>query len=241
MKILTFIILLLCIEANSQSFLKYPRVKKAYSEKKDYLTELLKEKNLSLNDLNILIIVYKWEKELEVWAKSTKAVTYNLLITYPICATSGDLGPKRCQGDGQIPEGFYFITTFNPYSSFYLSLGINYPNASDKILSTCKDPGSDIFIHGSCVTIGCIPITDDKIKELYLLAAFANEAGQKRIPVYIFPFRMNEENFLFFTENLEYRPFKNFWKNLKIAYQLFHKSHKELKYTINKQGEYVIF
>jgi len=43
---------------------------------------------------------------------------------------SGKLGPKRQQGDMQIPEGFYHISGFNPASNFYLSLRINYPNPS---------------------------------------------------------------------------------------------------------------
>ncbi len=47
---------------------------------------------------------------------------------------AGTLGPKRMQGDYKVPEGFYYINEFNPKSSFHLSLGLNYPNASDRIL-----------------------------------------------------------------------------------------------------------
>jgi murein L,D-transpeptidase YafK len=32
------------------------------------------------------------------------------------------------EGDYQVPEGFYYITEFNPASNYHLSLGINYPN-----------------------------------------------------------------------------------------------------------------
>ena len=49
-----------------------------------------------------------------------------------------------------------------PTASYYLSLGINYPNVSDKILSDSLRPGSAIYIHGSCVTVGCIPDNDDQ-------------------------------------------------------------------------------
>src|SRR5690606_11025729 len=97
---------------------------------------------------------------------------FTLVKTYPVCSSSGLPGPKRKKGDRQTPEGFYHIDRFNPQSAFHLSLGINYPNSSDKILGH-SDPGGDIFIHGSCVTIGCVPLTDDLIKEVYVLAVEA--------------------------------------------------------------------
>jgi murein L,D-transpeptidase YafK len=41
-----------------------------------------------------------------------------------------------------------------------------------------KNPGGDIFLHGNCVTIGCLPITDEGIKEVYWLAVLARTTGQ---------------------------------------------------------------
>src|SRR5690606_40100008 len=131
------------------------------------------------------------EKIIEVWVKGHNTTTYQLLCRYDCCTTSGTLGPKRREGDLQIPEGVYHINHFNPQSNFHLSLGINYPNASDKILSDPSKPGGAIYIHGNCVTIGCIPITDDKIKELYIMAVEAKNSGQQKIPVYIFPSRLD--------------------------------------------------
>jgi len=86
--------------------------------------------------------------------------TYTLVKNYPICATSGLLSPKRRFGDEQVPEGF------NPQSNFQLSLHVSYPNAADRISGSKQNLG-DIFLDGNCVTIGCIPITDDEIKEVY--------------------------------------------------------------------------
>ena len=54
-------------------------------------------------------------------------------VSYPICAGSGDLGPKRERGDGQVPEGLYEIDRFNPTSRYHLSLRVNYPNLSDRL------------------------------------------------------------------------------------------------------------
>jgi murein L,D-transpeptidase YafK len=73
-----------------------------------------------------------------------------------------------------------------------MSLGLNYPNASDRLLSDSVKPGNDIFIHGSCVTVGCIPI-NTQIEELYLMASYAHEQGEDFIPVHIFPIRFDVE------------------------------------------------
>lgn len=51
---------------------------------------------------------------------------------------SGSIGPKRSEGDNQVPEGFYYINEFNSRSNYHLALGLNYPNASDKVLSDAK-------------------------------------------------------------------------------------------------------
>ena len=37
-----------------------------------------------------------------------------LLQVHPLCALSGVVGPKRREGDLQVPEGFYTISAMNP-------------------------------------------------------------------------------------------------------------------------------
>ena len=133
------------------------RVEVARKEKDGYLREVFLSENLPYPPQKIAILIFKREKKLEVWAFSPKSRQYKLAKTYDICATSGLLGPKRREGDLQIPEGVYYIDRFNPWSHFYLSLGINYPNASDRIRGNRNSPGGDIFIHGSCVTIAAYP------------------------------------------------------------------------------------
>lgn len=70
-------------------------------------------------------------------------------------------------------------------------MGLNYPNASDKIRDDQSEPGSDIFIHGGCVTVGCLPITNAKIEELYQLVEQAQINGQDQVRVPIFPDKMD--------------------------------------------------
>ncbi|HEY8386947.1 MAG TPA: energy transducer TonB, partial [Parasegetibacter sp.] len=151
------------------------------------------------------------------------------------------MGPKRMQGDYQVPEGFYYINEFNPRSSFHLSLGINYPNLSDRLLSDSRQPGGDIYIHGSCVTTGCIPITDSQIEELYILTAHAKNLGQDFIPVHIFPVNFknsNSEQYLakYLQAFADYNPFVS---RLKEVFLYFEKYRRLPVIAVNNKGEYV--
>ncbi len=219
---------------------KFVRVREAFADKEELVTKTLSELSLSVNDLNILFIAYKDSDELELYVKSKSETAYRLAATYTICSRSGTLGPKRKQGDYQVPEGFYYVDRFNPSSSFHLSLGLNYPNSADRKKSTAVNLGGDIFIHGSCVTIGCLPMTDDKIKELYLYAIHAKNNGQSKIPVYVFPFRMSDENFEGYRSKYkEDTELISFWNNLKTGYDLFVKKHSELHFKFAENGDYL--
>lgn len=218
---------------------KFERVRTALTEKEAGIKSLLSPLGITTSNVQVIFVAYKEEKELQVFVKKTGETVYKQLKTYAICASSGILGPKRKMGDGQVPEGFYHIDRFNPTSNFYLSLGINYPNASDKKLGKSGNLGGDIFIHGNCVTIGCIPITDEQIKEAYLLAVYAKNNGQSKIPVYLFPFKMTTENMTKYEkEHAGNGQLITFWKNLKVGYDAFSKNNKALVVTVNAKGEY---
>ncbi|MCU4165664.1 L,D-transpeptidase family protein [Carboxylicivirga caseinilyticus] len=211
---------------------KFKRVADAYLEKEAGLKTLLTQYGLNLDQLEVYLRAFKTEKELELWARDKTDKNFQLIKTYKICATSGKIGPKRKQGDLQIPEGFYHISAFNPQSKFYLSMRLNYPNASDKILSDKKYPGNDIYIHGDCVTIGCLPITDDQIKELYLICVEARQNGQKKIPVTIFPARLTDNRFTELKEKYQSNiEVVNLWNDLKIGYELFNQ--KRQLFSVN--------
>lgn len=219
---------------------KFPRVRTAFSEKETTVQTLFKKAQVRYPPRKIFIRIFKYERRLELWAMGTDTDTFKIITKYPFCSSSGELGPKRRQGDFQIPEGFYYIDRFNPMSNFYLSLGLNYPNASDRILGKKGNLGGDIFIHGDCVTIGCIPITDDKIKELYLIAVKAKSNGQKKIPVHIFPFNFSDKkNGTYFKTEKAYSRFQAFWQELKPAFFFFEKYRRLQPIRINKQsGQY---
>lgn len=238
---LLFLAFSMCSEAQFKSAqLKFERVRDAQTAKGAFVKALCEKNGIPLNELELFVRVFKHEQELEVWGKKRSEPSFKLLITYPFCSTSGDLGPKRVQGDYQIPEGFYFIDRFNPYSNFHLSLGVNYPNASDKKLSDPKRPGGDIFIHGSCVTIGCIPLTDEKIQELYLLAVEARNNGQEKIEVHYFPFRMTKANVTNMTSKPAYAKFASFWATLQSGHDAFEETKMLPTIGVGEKGEYVV-
>lgn len=86
-------------------------------------------------------------------------------------------GHKEVEGDGRTPEGAYFIDRKNPNSSFYLSIGISYPNNEDRAHARAmgQSPGGDIFIHGTPRlarnkddwTAGCIAVKDREMEHIY--------------------------------------------------------------------------
>ncbi len=217
---------------------RYKRVRTAVKEKEEFIKNILKNNNIILQDINILITVYKQEDLLEIYAKNESDKIYKKIASYNIAAKSGVLGPKRMEGDLQVPEGFYYIDRFNPASSYYLSLGINYPNESDKKKSVNQRLGGDIFIHGSYATIGCIPMTDDKIKEIYMYAVYAKDSGQNKIPVYIFPFKMNDANFNHYKKYYN-KNIVSFWTNIKSGYDIFEYTKKELNIKTDYNGDYI--
>lgn len=185
----------------------------------------------------VFLRAFKHEKQLELWVQKD-TVQFALFKTYTICQDRGTLGPKRKQGDLQVPEGVYWIDVFNPKSSFHLSLRINYPNASDLHFSDKEHPGGEIYLHGGCASTGCIPIQDPNIEEVYLLALAAKNNGQINIPVHIFPCRMTDrrmDNLI--RENLQHR---FFWENLQPVFYYF-EEHKILpEVVVDENGRYQV-
>ncbi len=218
-----------------------PKVGDMLHRKEDTLMKQFREKGLAYPARYIYIRSFKYDSQLEVWVKNTREEKYKLFKTYKVCALAGTLGPKRMAGDYQVPEGFYYINEFNPRSEYHLSLGLNYPNASDRILSDSTQPGGDIYIHGSCVTTGCIPITDAQIEELYILAAHAKDMGEDFIPVHIFPVNFNNARSVDYLNKYlqtfsEYTPFA---KSMRSAFYYFEKYRDVPFVMVNGKGEYV--
>lgn len=220
----------------------FPRVASAIKLKEDTLKKQFAVAGLTWPAKQIYIRSFKYDSQLEVWVRNSVKEPYKLFKTYRVCAMAGSLGPKRMQGDYQVPEGFYYVNEFNPKSTYHLSLGINYPNASDRILSDSVQPGGDIYIHGSCLTVGCIPIQDSQIEELYILAAQAKNSGQDFIPVHIFPVRYNNQRSVDFLNKSikDDKDLVQFSGDLKQVYEYFEEKKKLPLISVNPKGQYVI-
>ncbi len=164
----------------------------------------------------VFIRIFKEESELELWSQEVNSQEFRLLHTFDICKWSGKLGPKKQEGDGQSPEGFYDVSIdrLNPYSSYHLSFNIGFPNKYDQLLGYT---GSYLMIHGDCVSIGCYAMGNSNIEIIYDFVEESLQANEESVSVHIFPFRMEEENLKKYQKHEAYE----FWQNLKIGYDLF--------------------
>jgi hypothetical protein len=104
----------------------YPKINEVLLRKEDTLRKQFEAKGLAWPAKYIYIRSFKYDSQLEVWVKYRVNEKYKLFNTYKVCALAGSLGPKRMQGDYQVPEGFYYINEFNPRSMYHLSLGLKY-------------------------------------------------------------------------------------------------------------------
>lgn len=219
-------------QCHAQTSNKVPTSKRSIEAVKRVKPDL--EKKLILENFQwgspVFIRVFKQSKMLEIWLE-TKG-QYRLFQAYPICYFSGQLGPKNKEGDLQVPEGFYSVSakTMNPWSQFHLSFNIGYPNSFD--LSKQRT-GSYIMVHGSCVSTGCLAMTDEKIEEIYALVEAAINAGQQKVPIHIFPFSMTKTNMAKYTKHKDI----SFWKNLQQGYHYFETNLKPPKVS-HKAGNY---
>lgn len=180
----------------------------------------------------ILVRVFKREAELEVWKQGADG-RYALLKTFPICRWSGQLGPKRKQGDRQSPEGFYNVSRsqMNPNSAHYLAFNLGFPNAYDRSI---KASGSALMVHGTCSSSGCYAMTNEGMSEIYALAREAFSGGQQAFQVHAFPFRMTAENMLRHRGDQSIA----FWAMIKEGYDRFEATRREPSVTAQK-GRYV--
>jgi murein L,D-transpeptidase YafK len=198
---------------------------RAMKELSPEMLTLLDQKNMP-KDSPILVRVFKEESEVEVWKMDTTG-QFQFLKVYPICRWSGELGPKKVEGDRQAPEGFYSITPglMNPNSNYYLAINIGFPNAFDKANNYS---GAFLMIHGDCSSAGCYAMTDEQIGEIYSLARESFLGGQKEFQVQAYPFRMTAANLARHRTN----PNMPFWKMIKEGNDHFEVTHLEPKVDV---------
>jgi hypothetical protein len=191
------------------------RVRGAKARKTDEVRTLFADAGVDFPPRQLLFRIYKKEAELEVWASASSRGSLTHVTTYSVCAASGRAGPKRREGDWQVPEGFYAIDMFNPQSNYHLSMRVDYPNARDRSL---KSTGGQIMIHGDCVSIGCVAIGDERIEELWVMGR-ALQTGRPR--VHLFPGRDLDG----FIEKATDPELAAFWAGLRAVDEAFREAH----------------
>ena len=187
----------------------------------------------------VMLRAFKQEEELELWAESGATGRWVKVVRYPITAASGDLGPKRRRWDQQVPEGFYRVDGFNGASRYHLSLHVDYPNASDRILGNRRHPGNNIFIHGDEVSSGCIAVGDRAIEQLYLVALDGAAAGHE-VLVQVFPCRFSSPGCERRLAALSRRKprLAEFWANLREGFEAFARAGSPPAVSVDASGRY---
>ena len=183
-------------KATNEAHLKYAKYVKSS------LTPYFLNKNLQYPPQEIAMLTFKKEQIMELWAKDNNTL-WQHIRDYQLTAYSGELGPKLRRNDGQIPEGVYKITRFNPFSTQHLSMMLNYPNQFDRnhaLIDGRIDLGDNIFIHGKSKSVGCLAVGDKAIDELFVLV---HQVGKENTKIIIAPndLRKNQP-----TSNKDHHP-----------------------------------
>ena len=190
------------------------RVKQYGKEAKSRFMPFFSKVKVDYPPTELGLVILKKERKFEVWAREKDKPDMVFVKEYPMTAFCGKLGPKLKEGDWQIPEGIYEISGLNPNSSYHLSLKVNYPNDFDKKMGKADkrtNLGGLIFIHGYNVTIGCVPIGNPAIEEVFVMVA---ETGRKNVEVVMSPldFRLKADKYK--VENVHYLPLKPPWVSI---------------------------
>lgn len=127
---------------------------------------------------------------LKVYANSAEdgaGGDWKFVMQYTLAKLSGGPGPKLRAGDKQVPEGTYNVTFLHPQSKYWLSLGLDYPNAFDLARARedkRRDLGGDIMIHGWWFSTGCVAVGNTAAEDLFVLAG---DVGREQVRVIISP------------------------------------------------------
>lgn len=222
--------------------LKYKNARQAYETSEDKVRKMLEDKKIDYATLEIYMRVIKKEQIIEMWAKDRKDNhSFVHIKNYKLCVEKNY--DKKRGVDLLIPESFYYIKHFYPFDPYCLRLEVNFPNESDEKRGRT---GGDIAVHGGCFSTYCTPLTDEDIREIYIMALEARTKGQQKVPVHNFPFRLDSPDLEKYSKNPEYqKPYNKgikrheLWQNMKKQYIFFEENRLLLPFTTDKKGRYI--
>ena len=154
---------------------------------------------------------------------------------YKVALGSGGLAAKERAGDGRTPEGHYVIDSRNEHSAYHKALHISYPNEDDRrrAAKLGVSPGGEIMIHGSCASIGCMAVQDERVEELWTMAS-AFQVGERRVHVHVYPAR----DIAALLRDPERAAHHRFWENLKEGLDRFEKDHRLFETWVDWHARY---
>ena len=182
----------------------------------------------------MLLRVFKLEREVEVWVQPEDQQTFVLFRIFPICFYSGKLGPKVKEGDMQSPEGFYFVgpAQMRAKSQYHRAIDFAFPNDYDAAQGYT---GTELLIHGNCVSSGCYAMTDPFVEQLFELGSATAATAAQGFWIHAFPFHMTAEA----LAGQQDSPWLGFWEQLKAGYDAFETSRVPPHIRV-EGGRYVI-
>lgn len=220
------------------------------SNNQNQLPYLVQNKNLDYRYIDILFIAYKSELTFQVWAKKKhQNSAYTFIESFTITnSTVAIPGPKSKLGDSLTPEGIYSVDFYSSFrwSDFYLAFRISYPNKLDHLRRSYWNsggkPGGDINIHGCCVSIGCLPLGNPVIEEVFLLTRTNQNMGSN-VKIIIFPFHFDDTS----VKIKHYDIYRNntklleFWNSLEECHRFFKTYNKIPEFDLNQDtGNYIL-
>lgn len=211
----------------------YLRSQRAMDARLPVVKGLFEAAGVPFPPAQIAMVAYKSENELEVWASAEKGGRAEKIATYGICAASGGLGPKRYEGDRQVPEGYYVLSYGWAESNYHLEMKVSYPNMVDKVLGPKNRPlGGEIMIHGACASIGCLAMGDERAEELWVMM---KTMGDAQVKVFIYPGRDMKA----LLADPQHAAHRSFWQNLEEGRDLFLRERRIIGVKADWRGVYM--
>jgi len=147
---------------------------------------VFRAKSLEYPPDKLALVALKDSRQLQIYAFNGGRPA-KFVRTYTIFGASGVQGPKLREGDRQVPEGIYHVSSLEPNCPYHLGIRLDYPNDFDK--ARAKEDGrgnlgGDILIHGGGESIGCLAVGDQASEDLFVMAY---DTKDQNIPIIISP------------------------------------------------------
>jgi hypothetical protein len=147
---------------------------------------IFRTKGLEYPPDKLALVAFKDSRQLQIYV-SNGGRPLKFVRSYTILGASGVSGPKLKEGDRQVPEGIYHISSLEPDCPYHLGLRLDYPDDFDR--ARAKEDGrtnlgGDILIHGDNCSVGCLAVGDQASEDLFVMAY---DTKDQSIPVVISP------------------------------------------------------